>query len=274
MRLHQPSLANRLGKQVAKPLSWLACARWIYPMARMADAYLNFLIGKGSGTGWDLREEVRGAGLRIRRPRPVVFDVGANVGNWTQNLLKLVPEAKVYMFDPSPGCQDAIRGKNLPGVTIIPCALGETPGEMAYYSSSPTDGSASLHQRRDTPFETFNYQQMTVPVRTLDEIIETEKIDFVDFMKMDIEGHELFALKGARHALAAGKIRALSFEFGCGNVNSRTFFRDFWDFLGAVNFAIYRITPGGKNILVNDYYEDAEYFRGATNYIAELKSNK
>ncbi|MEI8291588.1 MAG: FkbM family methyltransferase [Verrucomicrobiota bacterium] len=274
MRLHQASLANRLGKQLAKPLSWLACARGIYPLVRMTDAYLNFLIGKGSGTGWDLREEVRGAVLRIRRPRPVVFDVGANVGSWTQNLLQLVPGAKVYMFDPSPGCQAAIREKNLPGVAIIPCALGETPGEMLYYTSSPTDGSASLHPRRDTPFETFNYRQMIVPVRTLDEIIETEKIDFVDFMKMDIEGHELFALKGARRALAAGKIRALSFEFGCGNVNSRTFFRDFWDLLGAADFAIYRITPGGKNILVADYYEDAEYFRGATNYIAELKSNK
>jgi hypothetical protein len=62
-------------------------------------------------------------------------------------------------------------------------------------------------------------------------------------MKMDIEGHELFALRGAQRSLAAGKIGALAFEFGCGDINSRTFFRDYWELLTAANFAIYRIPP-------------------------------
>ena len=238
----------------------------------MLDAYLNFLIGKGSGTGWDLGEEVRAAVARIKRPEPVVFDVGANVGNWSEELLKSIPTAKVFMFDPSPDCQAAIRQKSLPGIRLFACAVGESAGQMAYYSSSATDGSASLHARRDTPFEGLTYKQNSVEVRTLDEVMATEKIDFVDFVKMDIEGHELFALKGAKQSLAARKIGALSFEFGCGNVNSRTFFRDFWDVLTAANFAIYRITPRGKDVLVEDYYEDAEYFRGATNYVAELKA--
>jgi len=252
-------------------LSRVACSRPFYKPLRMLDAYLNFLLGKGSGTGWDLREEVRAAVVRIHRPQPVVFDVGANVGNWTKTLLEIIPDAKVLMFDPSAGCQAAIRAKALPGILLLPCALGETAGRLPYFSSSATDGSASLHARRDTPFLDFKYEQSSVEVRTLDEVMATEKIDFVDFMKMDIEGHELFALKGARQALAAGKIGALSFEFGCGNVNSRTFFRDFWELLTAANYAIYRITAGGRDVLVDAYYEDDEYFRGATNFVAELK---
>ncbi len=147
----------------------------------MADAYLNFLIGKGSGTGWDMREEVRAAAQRIHRSHPVVFDVGANVGNWSHGLLQAVPGAKVYMFDPSPGCQAAIRKLALPGTRLFPCALGEAEGEKTYYSSSATDGSAGLHSRRDTPFQELKYQQTTVAVRTLDEVIESEQIDFVDF---------------------------------------------------------------------------------------------
>jgi len=97
------------------------------------------------------------------------------------------------------------------------------------------------------------------------------KVEFVDFMKMDIEGHEVFALRGAKRALAAGKIGALSFEFGCGNINSRTFLHDFWELLTGAGFELWRITPGGKEIQIDDYYEDLEYFRGATNYIANLK---
>ena len=271
MQFHKPSFANRIGKRMAKPLSSLACSRLFYKPSRMIDAYLNFLIGKGSGTGWDLKAEVRAAVARIRRPRPVVFDVGANVGSWSEGLLQFISDATVYMFDPAPGCQAAIHQKALPGTKLFPCALGETAGQLTYYSSSATDGSASLYARRDTPFQDLSYQTSIVPVRTLDEVIESEKIDFVDFMKMDIEGHELFALRGAKHSLAAGKIRALSFEFGCGNINSRTYFRDFWELLTGANFVIYRITPCGRDVLVEGYYEDTEYFRGATNFVAELR---
>lgn len=235
------------------------------------DIYLNCLVGRGSG-GWDLGDEVRSAISRIHHPQPVVFDVGANVGNWSQSLLRAIPGAKIYMFEPSPGCQETIRKKALPGATLFPFALGEKAETRSYYSSSETDGSASLYSRRDTAFKALPYRQSIVEVRTLDKVIESEKIEVVDFMKMDIEGHELFALRGAQRSLAAGKIHALSFEFGCGNLNSRTFFRDFWELLTAANFVVHRITPSGKDILLSDYYEDHEYFQGSTNFVAELKT--
>jgi len=237
----------------------------------MLDAYLNFLIGKGSGTGWDLREEVKAAVACVERKNPVVFDVGANVGDWTKYFLDMIPGTKAYLFDPSPGCQAAIRAKNLPGAIIMPYAVGEQAGTLPYFSSSPTDGSASLHVRRDTPFQDLSYEESKVEVQTLDGIMERERIDFVDFMKMDIEGHELFALKGASRALREGRIGALSFEFGCGNINSRTFFRDFYELLTGAGYQIYRITAGGRTVPVDSYYEDDEYFRGATNFLARRK---
>src|SRR5579871_6491081 len=68
MRLNRPSLANRLGKRFARPLSRIACAGPVYPMIRMVDAYLNFLIGKGSGGDSYLKEEAEGAAACISRP--------------------------------------------------------------------------------------------------------------------------------------------------------------------------------------------------------------
>jgi FkbM family methyltransferase len=271
MQLHKPTLANRLGKAAAKPLSRFVCSSLLYKPARLAEAYLNFLIGKGSGTGWNLEGEVTAAARRVQRPNPVLFDVGANVGSWTEGMLQRLPDARVFMFDPSPGCQAVIREKNFPRSTLIPCALGEQAGQASFCFSSATDGSASLYVRRDTPFLELKYQSVPVAVRTLDEVIDSLMLDFVDFMKMDIEGHELFALRGAKRALAAGKIGALSFEFGCGNINSRTFFRDFWELVTGAGFTLWRITPCGKELEVAEYYEDQEYFRGATNYIAVSK---
>ena len=271
MQLNKPSRAKEMGKKLARPLSWLACSSWLRQPYRVMNIYLNSLVGKGSG-GWVLDDEVQAALARIRGQQPIVFDVGANVGNWSQQVLRAIPNAKLFMFEPSPGCQAAIREMNLPGAKLFPFALGEIPETKTYFSSSETDGSASLYARRDTAFQALPYRQSTVAVRTLDNIIESEKIATVDFMKMDIEGHELFALRGAKRSLAAGKIRALSFEFGCGNLNSRTFFRDFWELLTAANYALYRVTPSGTDIPLHDYYEDHEYFQASTNFVAELKS--
>jgi hypothetical protein len=88
---------------------------------------------------------------------------------------------------------------------------------------------------------------------------------------MDLEGHELFALRGTLTALSQRRIRALSFEFCLGNVNSRTFFRDFWELLTPLGFELRRICARGMTIPILEYYEDLEFFRGATNYIAILK---
>ena len=80
----------------------------------------------------------------------------------------------------------------------------------------------------------------------------------------------LFALRGATHALSQGIVRALSFEFGAGNVNSRTFFRDFWELLSPYGYGFHRICPGGTTLTISDYYEDLEFFRGVSNYLAVL----
>ena len=78
--------------------------------------------------------------------------------------------------------------------------------------------------------------------------------------------------KGAARTLERGGISALTFEFGSGNVNSRTFFRDFWELLSGHGYRIERIIPGGRTVPVDNYGEELEYFRGATNYIATLRN--
>jgi hypothetical protein len=116
--------------------------------------------------------------------------------------------------------------------------------------------------------ENLAIEERTVPVTTLDSLAEARGINRVDYLKLDTEGHELWILKGARNLLEAGRIKALTFEFGAGNISSRTYFRDFWDLLTHYGYTIWRITPGGTRLRIKRYYEDLEMFRGATNYLA------
>jgi FkbM family methyltransferase len=273
MQLNKFTTLKKLAQGTACPLSRIACSRLLYTPVRILDAYLNFLMGKGSGNAWSLPHEIQVALSCVHRERPVIFDVGANVGKWSQGFLAAAPGARLYLFEPSPGSQQAIRARNLREAVLIPSAVGDRPGKARLHLSSAQDGTASLHARAETCFRDKQYQSVEVDVVTLDQVIQEQGIDFVDFMKMDIEGHEFHALEGARAALQARRIGALSFEFGSGDINSRTFFRDFWDLLTGQGFSLFRLTYSGRLLPIEDYFEDCEYFRGVSNYIAKLKNH-
>lgn len=248
MDFSKPSRSHTLGLYFARPLSRILTLPGIYKKVWLMDVYFNFLIGKGSGTGWDMEDEINAAAGMIYRRNPTVLDIGANVGRWSKLLLAKLPEARVLMCEPSPTSQAEIRKLSLPNTALLPFAVGQRAEKAVLYSSRDHDGSASLHARVDTYFSKRTYEAIDVETIAIDEIAETNHLDFIDFIKMDIEGHELFALRGAQKCLASRRIGALLFEFGFGNINSRTFFKDFWDLL-APDFSIYRITPSGEPLL-------------------------
>ena len=80
-----------------------------------------------------------------------------------------------------------------------------------------------------------------------------------------MEGHELDVLNGFGDLIY--KTKLIQFEFGGCNIDTRTYFQDFWYFFNEKAFMIYRISPRGL-IPIKDYNESDEYFFGSTNFIA------
>lgn len=267
---HEPGLLNTAGKWAAPYVAQLLSHGALAQAVRHLEAYLAILQGKGSGTGWDLAAEVQAALGVIRRPDAVLIDVGGGRGDWSAAVLHARPQARVLMLEPATPFLEDLRRRNLPRTTVIPAAAGDQPGSAVLHVPRSAETIASLHVRRDSYFQHERFQPQAVQVVTLDQVIAAFGLDVVDFVKIDVEGHELAVLRGARQALQTGRIRALAFEFGSGNLNSRTFFHDFWDELRPLGFRLHRICPGGLLLPVDDYYEDLEYFRGVSNYLAAL----
>lgn len=243
-------------------------------IAANIEAYMAFLQGKG-GQGGDRAHlwEINGARQCIFRKTPVVFDVGANVGHWSKTFFEAQPQATVFQIEPLVGCQNAIRARKLPNSILVPVALGAEEGTAKLLSPSSTSGIASFHSRNDSRWKDLTYEEIEVSVTTVPKLLDVHNIDFLDFMKMDIEGHELAVLQGAEEAFSRKKIGGLSFEFGPGNVNSRTMFIDFYELLSDHGFEVLRIRPGGGLIALPEYDEASEYYRGSCNYVARLKEH-
>lgn len=257
-------LAKKIAPILAPTLSrppWLYYLQWF-------EIYLAMLQGKGAGIGWDLQSEVHAALKIVPKVNPVIFDVGANVGMWTKLFLEKRPDAQIFLFEPDPACRAAIANLGLPNARVITAAVGRRKETGVLYTPCPTHTTASLYPRKDTAAQNVTFSQIEVPIVCIDEVLEEFQIEVVDFMKMDIEGAELDALHGATSSLRAGKIRAIAFEFGCGNVNSRTYLRDFWDLLIPFHFSMFRITPGGALMPIVEYSEELEYFKDVSNYVA------
>jgi FkbM family methyltransferase len=271
--LHKKRILGGVAKSVLPLVAGISMNPFSRHLIRYCELGSNLIQGKGTGSGWDLASEVSVAASLVKTRAPTLLDIGANFGAWSKLMLELFPHClKLILVEPQPQCVDSLSRINFPNKLIYPCAVSDRKGEMNFFTPERKQGwaAASLFERRDTCHSEIKQSRTMVPVRKLDDIIQENHLAAIDFMKLDVEGAELLALKGVEASLRCRKIKAISFEFGSGNINSRTFFRDFWDFLMPYGFCIARILPGGKMLRIDEYDEDLEYFRGVTNYVATI----
>jgi len=222
--------------------------------------------GKGWGTATINDEIVSICGL-IAHDVSLAIDIGGNIGNYSAALREHEPNAKIHIFEPSTTniMKLSDRFINDNNIHIVPVALSDKAGYATLYSNEPGSGLGSLTKRRLTHFSIPFDCMETVNTMTFEEYWK-DKLSYhaIDLVKIDAEGHELNILKGFGESF--NKIQAIQFEFGGCNIDTRTFFQDFWYLFAETGFDIYRITPSGPK-KIHLYSEKDEFF-STTNYIA------
>lgn len=148
----------------------------------------------------DFERHERAFVSRFIRPGMVVVDVGANAGLYTVIAAKrAAASGRVVAFEPSPRELEQLRThlrlNRCANVTIEEVALGEAAGqgELLVIEGHET-GCNSFHLADG---DAVHARPVAVPIRTLDSYYERGDLPQVDFIKMDIEGAELSALRGA-----------------------------------------------------------------------------
>jgi FkbM family methyltransferase len=210
---------------------------------------------------------------RWRKEPVVLFDVGANVGEFTLEILEAFQNNKfeLYAFEPSTraGAQLKQRVPDLPHVHVVHKGLGDREGTAELFFPDEGSALASLYQRDLAHVNRTFGKKEEVVITTVDRFCEEHKITFIHLLKIDVEGHELSVLKGAGGLLDRGAIGVIQFEFGGTSLDSRSYFKDFFQLLSP-RYTIHRILPHGLREL-KSYSEKLEIFQSA-NYLAIRRS--
>ena len=201
----------------------------------------------------------------------VIFDVGANVGMYTILLNEVFSEnSNILSFEPSKKTFDklGINTNHIKNTNLFNFGFGNTNTILTLYYNQEESGLASVYERRLDHFNIKMDLKEEIEIKTIDSFCETNNIAQINFLKLDVEGHELSVLNGAINMLNNHKIDFIQFEFGGCNIDSRTYFQDFY-YLLSKEFYIYRIVKDGL-YKIDSYKEMYEAFT-TTNYLAERK---
>jgi len=230
----------------------------------LIESFSQQLQGKGSGTlpiSFEIKCCVK---LLVDESVKIICDVGANEGHYTAELLKYYKNSNYYLFEPNALNCEKLKKKftELPNIHIVNNALSDKNGIGLLYTDKSGSGLASLYKRRLEHFDIYLNQEEKIDIIRLDSFFTAEKA--IDYLKLDVEGSEMKVLIGSGKLIK--KMRLIQFEIGSQNIDSKTFFQDFWYFFKDNNFDLFRISPAGPK-KINKYRENDEHFR-MSNYIA------
>lgn len=159
----------------------------------------------------DVHDEIVVTGVLGDVAEPVVLDVGANVGQFLTAIKAFYPGAQVVSVEPDPDTHAklATNAAPMPGVSTRCVAVGETRGSLTLHRHHVS----LMSTLRPGAVEEYDPElTLEVDVLPLDEL--AADLPHVDLLKIDVEGFELEALRGARTLLR--RTRYLLLELGLG----------------------------------------------------------
>ncbi|MBF0460465.1 MAG: FkbM family methyltransferase [Magnetococcales bacterium] len=139
-----------------------------------------------------LREQYRQGQLKT------VYDIGANNGQWSLHLQKVLPAAAFYLFEANPAMQH--RLEQMPfWFRIVP--LSNKAEEKIFFTNN---GTGDSFYRQTYGNRSFN--EITLQTERLDDVVATTAIPAPDFVKLDTQGSEVDIIDGGRATLAKAKL--------------------------------------------------------------------
>jgi FkbM family methyltransferase len=135
-------------------------------------------------------------------PGAVVFDVGANLGSFCYTVRRTKQPVQLVAFEPAPLLAQRLR-RLFKDVEVRQLALSDRRStetlRVPYIDGRRHDSRGSLARIVDSD----RFSEITVQTDSLDNVFRSGKLQRLDLVKIDVEGHELEVIKGGEQTLRA-----------------------------------------------------------------------
>ena len=168
----------------------------------------------------------------------VVFDVGANRGDWTDLAKKTIPGIQIHAFEIIPETFGHLQKRfgNATNILINDIGLSDTEGSLSAYFSSERHEIATCVAAFSEGFHQYQPEVRSVSVTTGDRYCLAKGIEAIDFLKIDVEGFEPQVLRGFNTMLNSRQIEVIQFEYGYINIVTLFLLKDFYDFFSGFQY--------------------------------------
>ncbi|MDZ4712588.1 MAG: FkbM family methyltransferase [bacterium] len=163
-----------------------------------------------------LLEDIMNRGLKLVH----ALDVGANLSHWSRLMKSVSPDVKIYMIEPLPEMESALKNfcKDFPDSKYFLAGAGSKI-ENHFITTYHDDPAGATCLVGENEYLKSVNKQRSIPIITIDSLIEKGEIEIPEIVKLDIQGFELEALKGAKHLFGKTEVFILEtslFEYTKG----------------------------------------------------------
>lgn len=201
-----------------------------------------------------------------------IFDVGCNVGDWTELARENFPDALIHSFEVVPETykeflhNNSLNKNHIPNGVGLSNFIGTIPIKVCKINNKL---STQLEKMEPGTVAGIPYEWRDCIVITGDAYVNSHGIEYIDFLKIDTEGAEGQVIEGFKNTLSSEKIGVIQFEYGTANIISRWLLMDAYEMLTPYGFILGKLEYGKVNF--SSYNLTAENFFGP-NIVAVHKS--
>ncbi len=201
-----------------------------------------------------------------------IFDVGANIGDWTKRAMAKFPEAEFHCFELSAQTfrtlEENLRSNRC---HLNNFGLAEKNGEVSYLDYGNDSELNTLlpdmtYHGKDKPAT----PSMAL-IRTGEDYCKELEITSIDFLKIDVEGAERLVLEGFTKLLGSKAIRCVQFEYGFTSGDVHFLMKDFFKLFESHGYLVGKIWKSGVDFRPFTY--ELNQFRSGPNFFAALKTD-
>lgn len=237
--------------------------------ARNKAAILSAAINSPESVGTIANDQLASALLpKLCRPGKTFIDVGAHIGSVIADVMHHDSSIHVIAIEAIPEKAEALR-KKFKNATIHQCAAGDNECMLSFFINTKKSGYSSLGKSVDSS----DLQEITVPMRRLDDLINP---DDVDVIKIDVEGAELGVLLGAKQLIKQSR-PVIMFESGPGDNGLGYTKEGIWNFFNDLGYTLHapnRVAHNDTGISLDGFIDGHAYPRRCTNYFGIPKERR